>query len=100
MQDSLSKKQLINNELAARSVNKRVKQNVKEHTPTEEHDSLKIDFICECADLDCRERIQMTMEEYEDLHKSQASFVIVKGHQAPVVEKVTEAKQNLLVVEK
>ena len=70
------------------------------HTPEEFHDDLKIDFYCECSDESCAARVPMTFEEYETLHDTPAKFVLAKGHQSPMVEKVTKVEANRIVVDK
>lgn len=73
---------------------------IDEHTPPEEKANLAIDFHCECSSDDCTERITMTLQEYETLHSTEAKFVIAKGHEALLVEKITEFNPNNAVVEK
>jgi hypothetical protein len=38
-------------------------------------------FICECADPECREIVQLTSEEYRELRSDPRHFVNVEGHQ-------------------
>lgn len=100
MENSSSKRQQINTELAVRGANKRIKKVIRQHTPVEEQDNLKIDFYCECSDPNCLQRLSLTMAEYERLHDEQSKFIVVKGHNSPEVEKVIATKYNLQVVDK
>ena len=100
MNKEKSTAQQINTELAIRGANKRVKKVIEKHTPHEEHPNLKIDFYCECSNYNCKERISLTLEEFEELHDDQATFVIAKGHSSPDVETVLKTRHNLQVVQK
>ena len=100
MKNSSNARRKINNELKTRSHNQRVEKILDEHTPDEVHDELKVDFYCECSDDTCTVWVPMTFEEYEKLHNSPAKFVLAKGHQSAMVEKVVKAKGDHIVVKK
>jgi hypothetical protein len=100
MKNSSNARRMVNNELKTRSRNKRVKKILLEHTPPDAKNDLTVDFYCECSDDACNVRVPMTFEEYEKLHSSPNKFVLAKGHQSPLVEKVTETDGNTIVVEK
>ena len=38
-------------------------------------------FICECADMDCRELIPLTRAEYEGVRRHSTWFVVAPGHE-------------------
>jgi hypothetical protein len=96
----LSPKQMVNVELATRAYNTKAKTILKAHTPQEVQGELKIDFWCECSDPNCKQRIFLTLEQYEKLHNNRARFVIVKGHEEPVVETIHKNVGKYSVVEK
>jgi hypothetical protein len=100
MKDKLSARQMINVELAERAKNKKSSKVLKRHVPKEEQAGLVIPFNCECSDPDCTERLPMTLQAYEKMHSSSGQFVVAKGHSTPRVEKVTDVKDNITVVEK
>lgn len=91
---------MINVELATRAVNTDSKEKLKRYMPDDIHDSALLDFHCECSDEECRSRVSITLEAYEELHDSPAKFVITKGHQEPAVEKVLKVIGGISVVEK
>lgn len=91
---------MINAELVVRSRNVQSKNVIKRHTPTEFQPNLIIDFLCECSDLTCDERVPLTLEQYEKHHDQATHFVIVKGHEEPKVEKVHKHADGIAVVEK
>lgn len=100
MKNSSNARRLVNSELKTRSHNKRVKKILAEHTPVEVQNELNVDFYCECSSDTCTVRVPMTFQEYDELHDSPAKFVLAKGHQSPMVERVTLDEPTLTVVEK
>jgi hypothetical protein len=59
-----------------------------------------ISFSCECADLECRERIALAADAYEHVRAAPNRFVVVVGHERPDVEHVVERRDGYAVVEK
>lgn len=51
-------------------------------------DGDELEFVCECARLDCRATARMTAEEYEQVRAGLHHFAIVPGHQVPDLERV------------
>jgi hypothetical protein len=100
MKQSLSDRQKINVELAARALNKKNAKALRNHIPEEERAGLKILFNCECADPACTERLPMTLHEYNQLHKTAGHFIVAKGHNEPTVEKLKASNDDMAVVEK
>ena len=95
-----TRKQLINAELATRSFNTKAKNILKRHTPKKSQPGLVIAFQCECSNEQCQERVPLTLEQYEEIHKHKAYFVLAKGHEEPKVEKVKLKSGSFSVVEK
>jgi hypothetical protein len=58
------------------------------------------DFFCECAEVDCMEKITMTLAEYEELRSDPTHFAVKPGHELPDNERVVEERVRYLVVEK
>lgn len=63
---------------------------------TSEH----MEFVCECADLDCTETLNLTVAEYEHIRSSGVLFPIAIGHEFPQFENVVEENEGYVVVEK
>lgn len=59
-------------------------------------------FICECADLACRELIPLTREEYEDVRTHATWFAVSPGHEggSDGASRVVEHGDAYVVVEK
>jgi hypothetical protein len=63
-------------------------------------DSGDVDFVCECANLECTETIQLSVAEYEHVRGSPKRFPIALGHDLPAFEDVVAADARYAVVEK
>jgi hypothetical protein len=57
-------------------------------------------FVCECADLECIQPVELTIQEYETVRAEGAMFVIAVGHVYPEVERVVSETSRFAVVEK
>ena len=90
--DELTRKRLEHNEAVFRAVNEEI----------DDHASRRVarTYVCECADLDCRESIVLTRAEYRRVRDQPAHFLIVPGHELPGLERVVERHHSHLVVEK
>jgi hypothetical protein len=58
------------------------------------------DFLCECGNLDCVEKISLTDAEYMKLRSDPATFAVVPGHALGDVETVIEETDRFQIVEK
>ena len=68
---------LAANEAWFREINDRIEANALEHGS----DSHLYEFICECSNIDCAERIRMTLSDYQQLRAHPTRFAIVPGHE-------------------
>lgn len=57
-----------------------------------------MEFLCECADLDCTKTIKLSVGEYEHIRSSPVRFPIALGHDFPEVENVLEENARYTVV--
>jgi hypothetical protein len=80
------------NESLIREVNERIEDVSASAVFTE--------FVCECPDLRCTEKLQLTIEEYERVRAVSNNFVVALGHEVPEVERVIETTDRYLVVAK
>ena len=90
------------NEMMLRSVNEGIEQ-IGEELFTEKTAEPRVwDFLCECADVDCRERVAMTRDEYEAVRTSGRRFVVAPSaeHVSMDVENVVDMSTRYWVVEK
>jgi hypothetical protein len=57
-------------------------------------------WLCECADADCAEAMEMTTEEYEQVRAHPSRFAVLRGHLDPVIEEVIAEHPRYVVVQK
>ncbi|HEY2074304.1 MAG TPA: hypothetical protein VGG88_12075 [Gaiellaceae bacterium] len=81
-------------ESAFREVNERIAENARRF------DAGTTDFICECDDPMCTERVEATLDEYEDVRADGTRFLLAPGHGDGSIERVVEHRPNFDIVEK
>jgi hypothetical protein len=86
---------LAQNEVLFRSVNEAIEQQAIEFGGLDEYE-----FICECAQSGCFERIPLTLRQYESVRAEGTRFFVVPGHENIEVELVIETQPSFVVVEK
>ena len=88
------KTRLEENEKLFREVNERVEQM---------QDSLQAaepQWICECGDETCIEKLTVPLDEYHGVRSHDDWFLIKPGHEKPEVEKLVDERDEYVVVEK
>jgi hypothetical protein len=60
----------------------------------------RTDFICECGDPACTERISLTLREYEQVRSEATHFAVRPGHVDATIEVVVSETDRYSVVEK
>jgi hypothetical protein len=60
----------------------------------------RVRFVCECGDLDCLDRVELTRAAYEELRSDPTHFVVAPGHENAEVERVVARGEGYHVVEK
>ena len=89
-------KRIGRNEVVFREVNERLRELGEGFSLVAEVS----DFVCECGDASCTDKIQLTLGEYEDVRSDPKWFVIVPGHENLEFERVMARHDGYLVVEK
>ena len=84
------------NEALFRQVNERVEQLNVGFSAVLEYG----EFVCECGDAACSERLRLKPEEYERVRADPTHFVVKHGHVAPDVEEVVFENERYQVVRK
>lgn len=56
--------------------------------------------ICECADGDCTERIEIRVPEYEKVRADARRYIVMPGHELPEFESIVSRGDGYEVVEK
>ena len=57
-------------------------------------------YYCECADPNCREKVDLRHADYEKVRADPCYFLIVQGHEVPDIETVIEQQDGWAIVEK
>jgi len=82
------------NEALFRDVNERIAESTGRFADE------KTEFVCECADPNCAERVPATLAEYESVRKNPTTFLLAPGHDEPGIERVVSDRGRFHVVEK
>jgi hypothetical protein len=92
---NLWEERVARNEALFREVNERVE---------ELHDDLSgagmPEFVCECPDDACTERISVPIEVYERVRRDPHLFLLRSGHDQSEVEQVVEQADGFVIVRK
>jgi len=91
-----SEKRLALNEALFRETNERADERVRLFVGDEE----LFGIICECASLDCNERITLSKEEYAVVRSDPAQFAVKPGHTVEDVEEVVARNERFEIVRK
>jgi hypothetical protein len=83
------------NEAAFRIANERMRGWEERH-----RDAQVEDYVCECADPDCREIVRLDRAAYEAVRADSRWFVVRPGHEIPDAETVVERHDGYAIVEK
>lgn len=95
--DEVSERRLVENEVIFRESNKHVQEFLEEEGGRSD---TMVRFFCECANIDCRLRITLSLKVYKDLHKNKRHFIVVAGHELPEIEEVVKVGKGFRLVEK
>jgi hypothetical protein len=82
------------NEALFRDVNERIAESA------EHFEADQTEFVCECADSSCTERVPATLAEYESVRQKSTTFLLAPGHGEPDIEQVVSDRGRFQVVEK
>jgi hypothetical protein len=84
------------NEVLFRTVNEAIEQQALRFGSIDD----EYEFVCECSQADCAERVTLTLRQYEQVRAEGTRFVLVAGHSDPTVEQVVRSAAQHQVVEK
>lgn len=57
-------------------------------------------IVCECGDLLCQERLNVSVNTYETVRADSTLFLVVPGHEIPAAEDVVERTEGYNIVRK
>lgn len=93
---SVEQERAARNEALFREVNEHVRH-LDERLGS---DSGVVEFVCECADDACVEKLSVPVEVYERVRSNARQFLLLPGHQQPEVEEVVSVSDEYVIVEK
>jgi hypothetical protein len=87
-----SLERLARNQALFREVNERINEISAEND--------KIEFLCECSDTSCIDKLELRASEYLQVRDNPLRFVIRQGHEIEAIERVIAEDGGYVVVEK
>jgi hypothetical protein len=94
-----SEERLARNEAIFREINERTRSLQQRFGPEDPTTSYE-EFLCECGDQLCVERVKLTVEEYEGIRADSTQFVVRPGHSIQRIEHVVTKNDRYVVVVK
>jgi hypothetical protein len=88
---------MLANQVSFRYANERLRERVMDGGVT---DHRHIPFFCECADGDCKGRLDATLDEFEEAHLTSQQYFILPGHLTLDGEEAIEQNGRYEVVTK
>jgi hypothetical protein len=79
-----------------RQVNERVLEVNRVLGPT----ARLVDFVCECRDPACTERLTLSVAQYEAIRRHRNRHIVHPGHHAPTRERTTQITRGYAVIER
>jgi hypothetical protein len=87
---------LVENEKTLRTANNRLEKHVAAMVGPDQ----PVPFLCECIDLDCLQRVELTLDEYERIRADDNFFLIAPGHPMLDGERLVRQSDQVWVVAK
>jgi hypothetical protein len=85
---------IARNEAFFRAVNEGIAE------ASERFESEEAEFLCECGDDQCTHRLEVPLEEYEQVRQSPTQFIVKRGHVVAEVEEVVQRRRSYAIVDK
>jgi hypothetical protein len=90
---------LARNEAIFREINERTRS-LQERFGPDDPTTAYEEFLCECGDQLCVERVKLTVPEYESIRGDGKQFVVRPGHSVSRVERVVSKNERYAIVVK
>lgn len=91
----LRRHRLAENQTLFREVNERIGASAR----AQGGDAHAYEFVCECASIECFERFELSLGDYQRVRGGAGRYVVVTGHERPDLEHVVEWVEGVAVVE-
>ena len=86
--------EIARNEAFFRAVNEGIAE------ASEKFESDEAEFLCECGDAHCTDRLEVPLEEYEAVREHPTRFIVRRGHVESEVEEVVKDRRRYAIVDK
>lgn len=97
MLNQTQQERLARNESFFREVNERIREmGEKLHSAAD----AEYEFLCECPDPSCVERLLVSLRRYEQIRSEPRRFLVAPGHNVPEIEHLVASSPEAAVVEK
>lgn len=96
----ISERRLVENETIFRDANRQINDMASRVFGQAQKTVIPVGFYCECSNRECRDRIELTPEEFEEVHSIANQFIIKCGHEVPRVEDIIENKDAYCIIQK
>jgi hypothetical protein len=77
-----------------RSVNERIRSTI------DWNESESIDVFCECGRVRCSDRLQLAIDEFDDVLATPGWYVVLPGHESERAERPVNRHEHVIVVER
>ena len=86
--------EIARNEAFFRAVNEGIAE------ASQRFESEEAEFLCECGDAKCTDRLEVPLDDYEAVRAHPTRFLVRRGHVAPEVEEVVHRRRRYAIVDK
>jgi hypothetical protein len=90
----MQRDRIAKTEALFRDVNERIAE------ASERFEAEEAEFMCECADPGCAERLEVPLAEYEQVRQNGTTFLLDPDHIQPEVERIVEHRSGYAIVKK
>src|SRR3954447_9153993 len=93
-QDTAEKIEFAETEAVFREVNEAIAETA------ERFEADDAEFVCECGDVSCADRVAADLDAYDRVRSDPTRFILVDGHERQELERVVERRSTYAIVEK
>ncbi len=84
----------------ARTLFRAVNERVREVNLTSGRTLRLADFVCECRDAECTERLALSIDDFDAVRGDPDRFLVHPGHVAAALERLVDVRETYVVVER
>lgn len=86
--------------IVRRAKNEALFRDINERLEVVNDDFGTSEWLCECSDLECVGRIEMTHDEYEEVRQDGSHFALLAGHEQIDMEHIVARHEGYVIAEK